>query len=57
MSIGRTVEIDQLKGGDMTAMEDLDALPSTDDHVGAQGPRKAEQLGPAAMDAFAACAT
>ena len=38
MSIGRTVEIDQLKGGDMTVIEDIGALPSTDDHVGAQGP-------------------
>ena len=52
MSIGRTVEIDQLKGGDMTIIEDLDALPSTGDHVGAQGPRKAEQLGSAAMEAL-----
>ncbi|MFM7981054.1 MAG: hypothetical protein ACKPKO_17225, partial [Candidatus Fonsibacter sp.] len=32
-------------------IEDLDDLPSTNDHVGAQGPR-AEQLGSATMEAL-----
>ena len=52
MSCGRTAEVDQLKGGEVTVIEDIDDLPSTDDHVGAQGPQQSEQLGPAAMEAL-----
>ena len=29
----------------MCIIEDADSLPSTDDHIGAQGPHKSEQLG------------
>ena len=52
LSLGRTAEINQLKGGDMAIIEDLDALPSTDDHIGAQGPQKYEQMGNDAMEAL-----
>ena len=51
MSIGRTVEIDQLKGG-MTVIENIGALPSTADHVVAQGRLKAAHIGSATMEAL-----
>ena len=51
-SLGRTAEVNQMRGGDMYTIEDAEALPSTDDHVGAQGPQKSEQLGSEAAGAL-----
>jgi hypothetical protein len=53
MTMGRTKEVDQLRGSEMIVIEDvsLDCLPSSDDHVGAQGPGKYEQVGVDAMRA------